>query len=155
SEVIEPVLRFRYNHVGPLFGVNVALREAPGYRAAAQAPEVDRAFMTILGLETPEVVFEMYRSHPAGKITRPLTRWGAAPRVRDPSQAREGFHTAFMWEKVPYGLEGDAANWDRQKEAHAAEVLARWSEYAPNVRDEVIASRYALSPLDTERHFPN
>src|SRR5712692_4280090 len=154
-EVAEPVRRFRYNSVGPLFGVNVALREPPAYRAAAGSPEVNRAFMTILGLETPEVVFEMYRAHPAGRITRPLTLWGAAPTVHDPSQARDGFHTAFMWEKVPFALEGDPASWDTWKERHGEEVLARWAEYAPNVRGDTIASRYALTPLDTVRHLPN
>jgi phytoene dehydrogenase-like protein len=155
TEVVEQVRRFRYNQVGPLFGVNVALEEQPAYRAAAGAPDVNRAFMTILGLETPEVVFEMYRAHPAGEITRPLTLWGAAPTVHDPSQAREGFHTAFMWEKVPFALAGDPANWDRRKESHGDEVLARWAEYAPNVRGDTIASHYSLTPLDTVRHLPN
>ena len=32
----------------------------------------------------------MYRDHPAGRISRPLTLWGAAPTVHDPSQARDG-----------------------------------------------------------------
>jgi phytoene dehydrogenase-like protein len=155
GEVVEQVRRFRYNLVGPLFGVNVALREPPTYRAAAHTPDPDRAFMTILGLETPEEILAMYRDHPAGKITRPLTLWGAAPTVHDPSQAREGFHTAFMWEKVPFALEGDPAHWDTWKERHGEEVLARWAEYAPNLRGEIIASRYALSPLDTVRHLPN
>jgi phytoene dehydrogenase-like protein len=154
-EIAEPVRRYRYNQVGPLFSVNVALRKPPDYRAAAGAPDVNQAFMTILGLETPEVVFEMYRAHTAGQITRPLTLWGAAPSVHDPSQAREGFHTAFMWEKVPFALEGDAANWDAWKERHGEEVLSHWAEYAPNVEGETIASRYFLTPLDTVRHLPN
>jgi phytoene dehydrogenase-like protein len=155
GEVVEQVRGYRYNQVGPLFGINVALREPPAYRAAAQTPDLDRAFMTILGLETPETIVEMYRAHPAGQITRPLTLWGAAPTVHDPSQAREGFHTAFMWEKVPFALEGDPANWDSWKERHSEEVLARWAEYAPNVRADSIASHYALTPLDTVRHLPN
>jgi phytoene dehydrogenase-like protein len=153
--LVEQIVRFRYNEVGPLFGLNVALREPPRYRAAAQTPDLDRAFMTILGLETPEVIFEMYRAHPAGRITRPLTLWGAAPTVHDPSQARDGFHTAFMWEKVPFALEGDPDHWDRWKERHGEELLARWAEYAPNVRSDTLCSRYALTPLDTVRHLPN
>src|SRR4029079_10336251 len=124
-----------------LFGVNVTLREAPHYRAAATEPALDQAFMTILGLETPEVVDEMYRAHPAGRITRPLTLWGAAPSVHDPSQTRDGLHTAFMWEKVPYALDGDAAQWDAAKEEHGSEVLARWAEFAPNLHGATIASR--------------
>jgi phytoene dehydrogenase-like protein len=154
-ELVEPVRKFRYNQVGPLFGINVTLREPAAYRAADRNPDVQRAFMVILGLETPEVVSEMYRCHPAGQITRPLALWGASPTVHDPSQAREGFHTAFMWEKVPFALDGDAARWDACKEAHAAEVMARWAEFAPNVRGDVVASCYALSPLDTVRHLPN
>jgi phytoene dehydrogenase-like protein len=155
QEVVEPVRRYRYNQVGPLFGVNVALREPPAYRAAIDCPDVNQAFMTILGLETPEVVLEMYRAHPAGRITRPLTLWGAAPTVHDPSQARDGFHTAFMWEKVPFALEGDPAHWDTWKERHGEEVLARWAEFAPNMQGDTIASRYSLTPLDTVRHLPN
>jgi phytoene dehydrogenase-like protein len=155
AEVVEPVRGYRYNQVGPLFGVNVTLREPLSHRAAARTPDLDRAFMTILGLETPAVIEAMYRDHPAGQITRPLTLWGAAPTVHDPSQAREGFHTAFMWEKVPFALEGDPAHWDGWKERHAGELLARWAEFAPNLQGDILASRYALTPLDTVRHFPN
>jgi phytoene dehydrogenase-like protein len=153
--VVEQVRGYRYNQVGPLFGVNVALREPPAYRAAAGNPGISRAFMTILGLETPEVVAEMYRRHPVGEISRPLTLWGATPTVHDPSQSRDGIHTAFMWEKVPFALGGDPARWDDFKEAHGDEVLARWSEFGPNVNDGACLSRYCLSPLDTVRHFPN
>jgi phytoene dehydrogenase-like protein len=155
TEVVEQVRRYRYNEVGPLFGLNVALREPLAYQAAARTPGLNEAFMTILGLEAPEVIYEMYRAHPRGQITRPLTLWGAAPSVHDPSQAREGFHTAFRWEKVPFALDGNPADWDVQKERHGEELLARWAEYAPNLRGETIASRYALTPLDTVRHLPN
>jgi phytoene dehydrogenase-like protein len=144
---------FRYNEVGPLFGINVALREPPRYQA--QAPDVGAAFMTILGLEEPAAVEATYRDHPAGRIARPLTLWGAAPSVHDASQARAGYHTAFMWEKVPYALDGDARRWDAFKTQHAREVLDRWAEYAPNVREAAVASRYPITPLDTERRFPN
>lgn len=151
--MVERVRAYRYNQVGPLFGVNVALREPPIYRAAG--PEVDRAFMVILGLETPETVEAMYRFHPAGRLTHPPTLWGAAPTVHDPSQARAGFHTAFMWEKVPFALQGDPIHWDSFKETHGTELLERWAEYAPNVRAPALVSRRCLTPLDTQRRFPN
>jgi phytoene dehydrogenase-like protein len=151
--IVRGVRGYRYNQVGPLFGVNVTLREAPAYRAAREQPDVDRAFMTILGLETPETVEAMYRDHPAGRITRPLALWGAAPTVHDPTQAPPGFHTAFMWEKVPFALDGDPVRWDAERETHGEEVLARWAEFAPNVREPL--SRYCHTPLDTRRRFPN
>jgi len=59
-----------------------------------------------------------------------------------------------MWEKAPYGLEGDARNWDRAKEQHGREMLALWTEFAPNLREAVLDT-FTRSPLDIERMFPN
>src|SRR5262249_48880962 len=42
---------FQYTLLAPLFALNVALREPPLYRAAERRPELNRAFMVILGLE--------------------------------------------------------------------------------------------------------
>src|SRR5262249_61457415 len=42
---------FRYNLLAPLFALNLCLDEPPRYRAAEKSPHLDRAFMTILGLE--------------------------------------------------------------------------------------------------------
>jgi phytoene dehydrogenase-like protein len=80
--------------------------------------------------------------------------WGACPTIFDPTQAPPGHHTAFMWEKLPYRLHGDAANWDRLRDAHGRDMLALWRRHAPNLRDAVIDS-FTRSPLDTERTLPN
>src|SRR5262249_50249441 len=47
----EQAANFRYNRIAPLFALNVALSEPPRYRAAEQRPELNQAFMVILGLE--------------------------------------------------------------------------------------------------------
>jgi phytoene dehydrogenase-like protein len=80
--------------------------------------------------------------------------WGACPTLFDPSQAPAGRHTAFMWEKLPYRLNGDPANWDAAREAHGARMLALWRQHAPNLADAVIDS-FTRSPLDAERELPN
>ncbi|MGR3341794.1 MAG: hypothetical protein ACU0DI_00925 [Paracoccaceae bacterium] len=59
-----------------------------------------------------------------------------------------------MWEKLPYRLRGDAANWDREKDAHCRAMLDLWTRYAPNLKDDVI-DWFTRSALDTERTFPN
>lgn len=142
---------YRYNDVGPLFGVNLTLREAPRYRAAAHMPDLARAGLTILGLDAPDEIFELY----AGRLPALASIWGTTPTAHDPSQAVDGVATAFMWQKVPYALDGDARNWDARKRAHAARLLGRWREFAPNLTDDNILGMTALSPLDTERRFPN
>jgi phytoene dehydrogenase-like protein len=80
--------------------------------------------------------------------------WGACPTLFDPSQAPEGVHTAFMWEKLPYRLHGDPTNWDRERDAHGRTMLDLWRRHAPNL-DGAMIDAFTRSPLDVEREFPN
>ena len=144
--------RFQYNLIGALFSLNVALREPPHYRAVEKNPHLAKAFMVILGLDDVAAFSDIVRHHEAGTIP-PTVMWGATPTVFDPSQAPKGKHTAFMWEKLPYRLRGDPANWDREKEEHGRRLIDFWTEYAPNVRDS-IEDWFVRSALDTERHVP-
>ncbi len=144
---------FRYNLLAPLFALNLELDERPTYAAEAEHPALARALMVILGLERYAQFPEMVAAHEAGEIP-PTVMWGSTPTVFDPSQAPAGKHTAFMWEKLPYRLHGDARNWDAAKDAHGEAMLDLWSRYAPNLKDAV-RHRFTRSALDTERSLPN
>jgi phytoene dehydrogenase-like protein len=144
---------FQYNLLAPLFALNLNLREPPRYAARAQYPELDRAFMVIMGLDRVEQFPDIVRHHEAGTIP-PTVMWGACPTVFDPSQAPEGMHTAFMWEKLPYRLHGNADNWDDAGAKHGRHMLDLWERYAPNLHDAVIDS-FTRTPLDTARSLPN
>ncbi len=144
---------FRYNLLAPLFALNLNLSAPPAYRAAGGDPVLGKPFMVIMGLEHVDQYPEIVRHHEAGTIP-PTVMWGACPTLFDPSQAPTGRHTAFMWEKLPYRLHGDAANWDRVKNDHGRDMLRLWAEYAPGLEDQVI-DRFTRSPLDVERSFPN
>ncbi|HVL58481.1 MAG TPA: NAD(P)/FAD-dependent oxidoreductase [Burkholderiaceae bacterium] len=144
---------FRYNLIAPLFALNLNLAEPPRYAAAQQHPELERAFMVIMGLDHVDQYPDIVRHHEAGTLA-PTVMWGACPTLFDPSQAPPGRHTAFMWEKTPYRLNGDPANWDRERDAHGARMLALWRRHAPNLADAVI-DRFVRSPLDVERTLPN
>ena len=152
-EIREAVERFQYNLLAPLFALHLNLREPPRYAASAAHPELARAFMVIMGLDHVDQFHEIVRHHEAGTIP-PTVMWGACPTLFDPSQAPPGRHTAFMWEKLPYRLHGDPANWDGARDAHGDEMLKLWRQYAPNLADAVIGS-FTRSPLDVERCLPN
>jgi phytoene dehydrogenase-like protein len=152
--VREAAAGFRYNQIAPLFALNVALREPPRYRAAEQRPELDGAFMVILGLERMGQFHEIVAAHSQGQIPRPAM-WGACPTIFDPSQAPSGMHTAFMWEKLPYALRGDPSNWDAERDAHGQALLDTWTRFAPNLAEGAVLHWFARSPLDTERRLPN
>jgi len=154
AEVRKQASDFQYNLLAPLFAVNVALREPPRYKAAEQRPEIQRAFMVILGLDRSGQFNEIVAAHERGEIP-PTVMWGAAPTVFDPAQAPPGMHTAFMWEKLPYSLHGAAGNWDAQKEAHGQRMLSFWSEFAPNLSNGAVIDSFTRSPLDVERTLPN
>jgi phytoene dehydrogenase-like protein len=144
---------FAYNLIAPLFGLNLALRERPVYAAEKDCPQLARALMVILGLEGYAQFPEIVAHHERGTIP-PTVMWGATPTVFDASQAPPGHHTAFMWEKLPYRLRGDARNWDGEKAAHGRRMLDLWTERAPNLEGAVIDA-FTRSALDTERSFPN
>jgi phytoene dehydrogenase-like protein len=151
----ERIERYQYAIVGPLFGVHLALHSAPAYRGVEFDPDAGRSFMSVLGLDRPEQIYELHDRLSAGRLPEPIWMNSAVPTLHDPTQAPPGKHTAFVWQKVPYAIDGDGRRWDAAKRRHLDTVLARWREYAPNLTDDAIVNRFAFSPLDTERHFPN
>ncbi len=144
---------FRYNVLAPLFGLYLNLSEPPRYEAARGDPELSRALMVILGLEHFEQFGEIVRHHEAGTIP-PTVMWGSCPSQFDNRQAPSDRHVAFMWEKLPYRLHGDAGNWDAQQQRHGEAMLELWTRYAPNLAGAVL-HRFTRSPLDVERTLPN
>lgn len=145
--------RFEYNLLAPLFALNVALREPPRWTAAARRPELDRALMFIVGLERFGQFHDIVAAHERGEIPSTVA-WGSCPSLFDPTQAPPGRHVAFLWEKLPYALRGDARQWDAAAEAHGRHLLKTWTELAPNLAGAVLDS-FVRSPLDTERTLPN
>ncbi len=144
---------FAYNLIAPLFALNLNLSEPPRYTAAEHDPALEAPFMTIMGLEHVSQYPEIVRHHEAGTIP-PTVMWGCCPTQFDPSQAPPGRHTAFMWEKLPYALNGDPASWDAAKDAHGAAMFDLWRRHAPNL-DGAVIDRFTRSPLDVERTLPN
>jgi len=146
--------QFQYNLLAPLFGLHLALDEPPRYAAAERCPELNQAFMVLIGLERFGQFHEIVAAHERGEIPPPVA-WGACPTLFDSSQAPPGKHTAFLWEKLPYALHGDPSNWAREKEAHGARLLRLWSERTPNLGHGIIKDQFVFSPADTETALPN
>jgi len=144
---------FKYNVLAPLFALYLTLSEPPQYRDFEKNPRLKNALMVILGLEHPDQFLKILEHHSSGTIP-PTVMWGSCPTVFDSSQAPSGKHTAFMWEKLPFRLNGDAANWDRYKETHGRRMLSEWQGYAPNLESSLI-DWFTRSPLDTERTLHN
>ncbi len=145
--------RFEYNLVAPLFALNLALSEPPSYQATTDDSDLEQAFMTILGLGHDRQFDEILGAHQRGAMPSTVM-WGAVPTRFDSTQAPPGFHTAFMWEKLPYRLGGDPDSWDRVGREHGRAMLDAWTSSAPNLAESVI-DWFVRTPRDTVRSLPN
>jgi phytoene dehydrogenase-like protein len=154
AEVRDRAAKFQYNLLAPLFALHLALKEPPRYAATANHPELERAFMIILGLERFGQFADIVEAHERGEIPAPVA-WGACPTVFDPTQAPAGRHTAFLWEKLPYALRGDPRHWAAEKDRHGEDLLKLWTQFAPNLAAGAVLDHLTLSPADTEQTLPN
>lgn len=154
AEVQQRATGFKYNLLAPLFALNLALQEAPKFAAAQTQPELNKAFMVILGLERFGQFHEIVAAHENGTIPQTVM-WGACPTLFDPAQAPAGKHTLFMWEKLPYALRGNPAHWDVEKNKHGRHMLGLLARFAPNLTSKTVIDTFTRSPLDTERDLPN
>jgi phytoene dehydrogenase-like protein len=149
----EKARNYRYNLLAPLFALNLNLSEPPAYLAAERHPELKEAFMVILGLDDPSQFKQMVEHHEVGTIPPPIG-WGSCPTSFDQSQAPPGTHTAFLWEKVPFRLMGNAESWQAEKDKHATELFRFWMRFAPNLECAVL-DRFAMTPFDIAQTLPN
>lgn len=164
--VRERARAYRYNTLAPLFAVDLALAEPPRYAACEQRPELEQAFLVIVGLERFAQFDEIVRAHDRGSVVGAggaggagaasgTVAWGACPTRFDPAQAPPGKHTAFLWEKVPFRLRGDPQSWHDERVRHGQRLLELWRHYAPNVDATNILDASFRSPLETVARLPN
>lgn len=132
-----------------LFGVHLALREPPRYAAAAHDPDLDRAFKVGVGFESIADFDAMWTNIRRGELPEPPRLYACCPTVHDPTQAPEGFHTAFLWAPAPYELA--RGGWDERAGEYADRCLEAWRRVAPNMTADNVLARRVLSPLDVTR----
>lgn len=153
TQWVERAREYRYNLLAPLFAVYLNLNEPPQYAAASNNPELDDSLMVILGIEDTNRFDDIVRHHESGSIP-PTVMWGSSPTKFDPTQAPSGKHTAFMWEKVPFRIQGSSHHWEKLRDKHARQMIEFWARYAPNL-DGAIIDWFATTPLDTLQTLPN
>ena len=151
AEVLNDVRGFKLDEFS-LFGLHLALKEPPRYTCATFDPAIDRAFKVGIGFEKIADFRAMWTQIRAGVAPDPPKLYACCPTLHDPSQAPEGYHTAFCWAPAPYALaDGGAQAWDQQGEAYASRCLEAWRQLAPNMTADNILATKILSPLDIER----
>jgi phytoene dehydrogenase-like protein len=142
-----------YRTGGTVYKLNLALQELPRYLAAPPelAPEVcSRGTVDIA--PTPAYLERAWDDFKRGECSKEpfIEIFSQSP--TDPTLAPEGKHVLSCFcQFFPYEPRG--RSWDDGlREEMADRILDKLAEYAPNVKDAVLA-RQMLSPLDLERRF--
>ncbi|HEU4322417.1 MAG TPA: NAD(P)/FAD-dependent oxidoreductase [Roseiflexaceae bacterium] len=142
-----------YRSAGPVFKLNLALRELPRYTAAP--PDLPPEILCRATTDIAPTVAYSERAWDDCKRGEPsrepfIEIFSQSP--TDPDMAPPGQHILSCFcQYAPYAPAG--RSWDDGlREEFADRVIAKLAEYAPNVSDAVIA-RQMLSPVDLERRF--
>jgi phytoene dehydrogenase-like protein len=136
-----------------LFDVHLALDKAPQFTAAASNPEINNAFIYIVGHESEQELINHWEAIRRGELIDGGFNC-CFPSVHDPTEAPPGRHTALISQHAPYELkEGGAEAWYRIREQHADRCVATLRKYAPNIDEDNILWRYITTPLDIENKF--
>ena len=139
-----------------LFVVHFALDKAPQFTAAASNPDLERAFIYVIGYESEQDLINHWEAIRKGELMEGAGFNCCFPSVHDSKQAPPGRHTGLISQFAPYRLaEGGAEAWYRIREEHAERCVATLRQYAPNMTEDNILWHYITTPLDIENKFPD
>jgi phytoene dehydrogenase-like protein len=150
----DKVARFRDTQ-WTIFGVHLALRQAPDYTSADFDPDVNKALKYNIGSETIASLERAHAEVEAQQLPSHIQFGAGALSQLDPSQAPPGYHTAYAWQIVPFAPDGDHEKLNEIREPLADSILEKWREYAPNLTPDNILARHVYTAYDYVRELPN
>jgi phytoene dehydrogenase-like protein len=140
-----------------LTSLHLALSELPSFTAATDNPDINNAFMYILGYENPDDLTKHWEAIDEGKLSSTIGCDCVFPTMFDSSQAPKDKHTGSMWQMSPYNLEDGAEKWwDRKlREEQEEKFVITLQKYAPNMTKDKIMWTYFVTPLDYSNKYLN
>ena len=135
------------------FHTHLALNGRPSFKAAAANPDLNNAFITVLGYETEENLIRHYDAIHNGELFAAGFNC-CFPSIHDPKQAPPGKHTALISLHAPHDLkEGGAERWYQVRQQEAARCIDLLRGYVDGVGAEDILWHYITTPLDIGNKF--
>ena len=156
KDFVESVKLWQWEHWS-LLTISMALNEAPNFTIASSDPELNKAFVYILGYESTEDLIKHWEAIDEGELGGLPGFNCCFPTVHDPSQAEQGRHTGIISMMAPYKLKEGVDKWYgyKFKQEVAEKLIATLRKYAPNMTEDIIRAIYVSTPLDIENKFPD
>jgi phytoene dehydrogenase-like protein len=138
-----------------LLGLHLAMEEPPKFKAAETNPEMNKAFMYVLGYETPQELIADWDAIDRGELSENTNIYACFPSVHDPSYAPPGRSVGYINQMTPYALKEGAEKWYNYKfkQEHADRCIAKLQKYAPNITSDKIMDRFISTPIDVANKF--
>ena len=138
-----------------LFSVHMAMNAFPEYTAAEFDPDVNRAWVVNLGIESTAQMDRDWKTLRSGQLVDPQPN-AAVNSLYDPVDAPAGFSTGLLRQFAPYALaDGGAGAWDKMGRWYGHKCIEAWRRYAPNLTDDKIIDWSVFTPHDIATKLPN
>lgn len=151
---VETAKQWEWEHWS-LFGLHLALKERPQFRAADFDPAVNDAFIKIIGYDNPDDFLSHLNGLGAGELSTAghITVTSDLDPLQAPVDVQPGVATFRFEALAPY--DAKEGKWDDIAASYGDRLLSTIQEYAPNVDRSKIIRRYDNSPTYIEQKFAN
>lgn len=157
---IEPKMARRLRNIhydrSQVFWINVALHEAPRYRAAETNPGVGPQPRLMWGPKDPDYLASRYQSEIFlnGHSSR-ICALTSVDTIWDTSRAPGGKHLVGVEEFAAPRRLFNSTEWDRIKTSLGTQLLEQWREFAPNMTKSNVIGMHIACPEDIEKLHPD
>jgi len=141
-----------------LFDVHLAMAQPPNFKAAASNPEINKAFIYLLGYENSGDLIKHWETMRTGGMPASPGFNACFPSVHDPYQAPPGKCSGLISQMAPFDLkDGGSEKWLnlKFKEERAEKQIALLGQYALNVTKDNVLWTYMTTPADIQNKFAN
>jgi phytoene dehydrogenase-like protein len=128
-----------------LFGLHLALHEAPQFAAAAFDPNINRTLKWSIGADTMDELFSAHEDVKANRVPR-IVQFGSGPlSLIDPTQAPPGKHTTYCWHVMPFEPDLGSQDFEEFKHEFAGKIIETFARYCPNMNRANIIGQYVYT----------
>ncbi|MFI5393952.1 MAG: phytoene desaturase family protein [Candidatus Binatia bacterium] len=137
---------------------HLAMAEPPSFKAAASQPDLNTAFIHVLGYENLAALKGHWDAMAKGEMPSSAGYNCCFPSVHDAYQAPPGRASGLISQMAPFDLkDGGSERWlnHTYREETVERQLAVLQHYAPNVTREKVLWTYLTTPADIQNKFAN
>jgi phytoene dehydrogenase-like protein len=141
-----------------LFDVHLALAEPPQFKAAASDPEINKAFIYIIGYENLAGLKCHWDEMSQGRMPDDAGFNASFPSVHDPYQAPPGKCAGLISQMAVFDLkDGGHEKWLKHtfRQEYMWKQIAKLQQYAPNLTKDKVLQTYITTPADIQNKFAN